>query len=1536
MIIYIILLSFLSCECYFHHEESHVVQRVDGWYNNFAHINWGGAGEPLLHNITTAYADYTYQARSKGLPSAREISNALFIQNMSIESGGSSLNRSALFAFFGQLVDFELTDVDDTTCPVELMSIPVPRCDPDYDPQCSGTVSMPYERAAYDKKSGQTPNSPRQQINGATSYIDAGFVYGTNTVRTAFLRKDKTAYLASGDKWEKYPETNDIGVPYDAYPSVSNHKIENPLKLWKLGDKHVHQNPAVLSLGVLFHRWHNHLADKFTREDDKKSAPADIFAKSRKWVIASLQNIIIYEWLPKLLKTKLPPYEGYKASTEPGITAVFDAVALRYIMTLIPAGIYQREIDGCQKNDTGLGPRPLRLCNTYFGSQDILTEREDGIEETLLGLATQLSEREDIQIVEDIQSKWFGPLHYSRQDHVAQTIMRGRDYGLPDYNTVRKEMGLRQIAEWGDINPALNRTNPEVFETLSRIYGDINIIDPFVGGMLETTSEGPGELFSAILVDQFTRVRDGDRFWFENNQSRLFTPEEIAEIKQISLHDVIVKSLGINENYLQKDVFDVTAGPCDAVYVDISMVDNCTGHKGYDYFAGSEVSFIIIWSCFGLVPLLCVLSAYIAAKCRTWRHNKHVRHQQVSRQSRDAEFNTKEMQSFMAFEWLGEKLSTRPVFVKLRPKCTVELTNSRGTRLRTLGLGHSSDVEIYNSTNKGRTTLMIKVPKEYDMCLQFQTFAQRSLFENALCALLEKDGRQAIIHEVKIKHIYSNTFTQIKRNAVLEKFFKTVFSEAFQMDYDPDLEENQSESTQTTAEILGIELSKEEFAHALGIKPRSDFVENMFSLLDSDRSGYISYRNFLTAVVLFSKGSCQDKLQLVFRMFDTDSSGSLDKAELIKMFSSLLEMANSNLGKEEVISLVESMCSQNGLQEQSRINFDDFCQILSPQMDKIWSGGLEWKGRKNCYPTPQDIRKSDTRRKSSIAVDSRRKSSTSVEETLMKSASSNSLMTNIPTDLRTRFEATREKYHPIKAKVKNLKHFIENNRQNIFFLVLFYGICWGLFAERFYYYTVEREHSGLRALMSYGISVTRGAAAGMSFTFSLLLLTMCRNMITWLRGTFLNLYVPFDSHVAFHKVVAWTALFFTGLHVLGYSFNFYHLATQPTGHLCIFDSIVLRADSELGFVFWLFGNMTGFTGVLLVVIICIIYVFATQTARKLIFNGFWLTHKLIALLYILTILHGASLIVQKPFFFVYFIIPAILFTIDKIVSLSRKKTEITVMNAEKLDSDITYLEFKRPSKFEYKSGQWVKIACLSQGRNEYHPFTLTSAPHEDNLSLHIRALGPWTWNLRQTFDPENLKDGPYPKLFLDGPYGAGQQDWYQYDVSVLVGAGIGVPPYASILKDFVHMALMRNTYRMKCQKLYFVWITASQRHYEWLLDIIREVEAIDKKGIVSIDIFITKFFQNFDLRTSMLYICEEHFQKLSGGCSVFTGLKANTHFGRPKMNEMFEAVQKAHPMVRKVGVFSCGPPGVTKSVEQGCIEASNGTKAQFEHHFENF
>ena len=64
----------------------------------------------------------------------------------------------------GQLVALEVIDTDDTTCPIELIKIPVPACDPEFDQACTGTKHLPYERIAYDKNTGQSPNMPRKQV----------------------------------------------------------------------------------------------------------------------------------------------------------------------------------------------------------------------------------------------------------------------------------------------------------------------------------------------------------------------------------------------------------------------------------------------------------------------------------------------------------------------------------------------------------------------------------------------------------------------------------------------------------------------------------------------------------------------------------------------------------------------------------------------------------------------------------------------------------------------------------------------------------------------------------------------------------------------------------------------------------------------------------------------------------------------------------------------------------------------------------------------------------------------------------------------------------------------------------------------------------------------------------------------------------------------------------------------------------------------------------------------------------------------------
>ena len=57
----------------------------------------------------------------------------------------------------------------------------------------------------------------------------------------------------------------------------------------------------------------------------------------------------------------------------------------------------------------------------------------------------------------------------------------------------------------------------KVLRNISKLYkNDTDNVDIWVGGMLEAGKEGPGELFTKIILDQFLRLRDGDRFWYEN------------------------------------------------------------------------------------------------------------------------------------------------------------------------------------------------------------------------------------------------------------------------------------------------------------------------------------------------------------------------------------------------------------------------------------------------------------------------------------------------------------------------------------------------------------------------------------------------------------------------------------------------------------------------------------------------------------------------------------------------------------------------------------------------------------------------------------------------------------------------------------------------------------------------------------------------------------------------------------------------------------------------------------------------------------
>ena len=226
----------------------------------------------------------------------------------------------------------------------------------------------------------------------------------------------------------------------------------------------------------------------------------------------------------------LPEYTGYKQDVHPGITHVFQSAAFRFGHSLIPPGLFRRDGE-CNYEEAPMG---LRLCATWWDSnvstpiskqnyfavfrtyflQDVLVSHS--LEKLLMGMTSQLGEREDSVLCSDVRDKLFGPMEFSRRDLGALNIMRGRDNGLPDYNTVRSYYNLPKIEKWTDINPKLFEEKPELLRALVSVYSNnLNNVDVYVGGMLESYGS-PGELFTTVIKEQFARLRDADRFWFEN------------------------------------------------------------------------------------------------------------------------------------------------------------------------------------------------------------------------------------------------------------------------------------------------------------------------------------------------------------------------------------------------------------------------------------------------------------------------------------------------------------------------------------------------------------------------------------------------------------------------------------------------------------------------------------------------------------------------------------------------------------------------------------------------------------------------------------------------------------------------------------------------------------------------------------------------------------------------------------------------------------------------------------------------------------
>ena len=886
---------------------------------------------------------------------------------------------------------------------------------------------------------------------------------------------------------------------------------------------------------------------------------------------------------------------------------------------------------------------------------------------------------------------------------------------------------------------------------------------------------------------------------FTSNSSQ-FSEEEFYAIKNMTLKKILllitnISEFDISNTPLQYDENTVCPQPFQ---LSEFFMDDCTSLNTRDYFKdiGSDWMVPFIWGLVFLYIAIVILVMMLIAS-----HNRYSRARSLAlshlRNLKDIpgdDITTSDHQVLtVTEEKAGLEGRARLVNFKVGPGKRITL-HAAGVILRTIDLQNQANVTIQCSIDNVYY-LVVKITNECDIIARCLTPEDRIALQDGLKAFFIREGINVTVEGLRKNVIMSNAFTKRDRQNLLENFFRAVFQQQDQ----PILET-------IRPEILECELTRSEFADAMGLKVDSQFVELMFQLIDKDGNGFISFREFLDMSVIFSKGSPEDKLKLMFDMYDVNKTGFLNREQFKKMLKSMMELVNTTVSSEPIDMVIDAMFVAAGFQNKVQLDLNDFNLLLRDHKKELSSAHMNFTGFDVEVPEVAPSKKGEELGTSLPSYMHRRDTAPSrARRTVIKAYSKKNKQEDTPealTDSVANIRTTRHttNHSWLGKNVEMFQRYIENNRLNIFYLSLFTLVTIGIFVERAYKYSVESEQGGLRRIAGYGVTITRGAASGMMWTYSILLITMSRNFITYLRETSLGYYVPFDSYITFHKIVALTGMMFTIVHIIGHGINFYHISTETASDLaCIFREVFWRTHYLPSFLYWLFLTMTGFSSFLLTLIGIVIFIFATQYARRHAFQAFWFTHQWYILFYIFMFLHGSGRLVQDPLFGNFFLGPAIVYALDKIIGISRKKSSVAVVRAEMLPSDVFSLHIKRPSTFEYKAGQWARVACVGLNPDEYHPFTISSAPHEEEISFHIHAVGPWTHNMRELYNPANLRGAAFPKVSIDGPFGEGHQNWYQYDVSILVGGGIGVTPFASILKDIVHKKTIGA--RIQCKKV---------------------------------------------------------------------------------------------------------------------------------------
>ncbi|KAM4867311.1 thyroid peroxidase [Thomomys bottae] len=563
---------------------------ITGACNNRDHPRWGASNTALARWLPPVYEDGFSQPRGwnpdflyhgTALPPVREVtrliihvsneavteddqySDFLTVWGQYIGHDMALTPQSASATSFWGGVDCQLTCENQNPCfPIQLSTNSWP---------AAGASCLPFYRSAPACGSGDpgallgnlSAASPRQQMNGLTSFLDASTVYGSSEAAEKQLRD----WGGSAGMLRVNARHRDAGralLPFAEAPAACARPAgaRGPrAPCFLAGDGRASEVPALAALHTLWLREHNRLAAALRTLNPHWSADT-VYQEARKVVGALHQLVTLRDYVPRILgpdafQQYVGPYRGYDPTANPTVSNVFATAAFRFGHATVHPLV--RRLDSDFQDHAGLPT--LKLHDVFFSPWRLI--QEGGLDPIVRGLLARPAKLQvQDQLVNEVLTERLSVLSSpGALDLASLNLQRGRDHGLPGYNEWREFCGLPRLETPADLSRAI--ANSSTVKQMMALYKHPDNIDVWLGGLVEDALPGArtGPLFACLIGKQMKALRDGDRFWWEHGP--VFSTAQRRELERHSLARVICDNTGLTR--VSVDAFHTGDFPRDFV-----------------------------------------------------------------------------------------------------------------------------------------------------------------------------------------------------------------------------------------------------------------------------------------------------------------------------------------------------------------------------------------------------------------------------------------------------------------------------------------------------------------------------------------------------------------------------------------------------------------------------------------------------------------------------------------------------------------------------------------------------------------------------------------------------------------------------------------------------------------------------------------------------------------------------------------------------------------------------------------------------------